>query len=72
MILLDWIQQRATEMIMGLEHLSYEEWLRAGGEKAQGDIINVSEYLKLRRVKKMEQDFYQPHSVKEQEAIGTN
>jgi len=26
--LLDWVQTRATEMIRGLEHLSYEERLR--------------------------------------------
>lgn len=67
---LDWIQQRATKMIMGLECLSYEEWLRAGGEKPQGDIINVSKDLKLERVK-MKRDSSQLHSAKEQEAIGT-
>lgn len=43
-------------MIMGLECLSYEEWLRAGGEKPKGDLINVSKYLRLGRVKKMERD----------------
>lgn len=57
-------------MIMGLECLSYEEWLRAGGEKPQGDIINVSKDLKLERVK-MKRDSSQLHSAKEQEAIGT-
>ncbi|KAK4817412.1 LOW QUALITY PROTEIN: hypothetical protein QYF61_013479, partial [Mycteria americana] len=64
MDLLEQIQQRTTKMIKGLEHLSYEEWLRAGGEKAQGDLINVSKYLKLGRVKKMERDSSQRHSNK--------
>ena len=72
MDLLEQIQQKATKMIKGLEHLSYEEWLRAGGQKAQGDLIDVSKYLKLGRVKKMEPDSSQWHSVKGQEAIGTN
>lgn len=58
-------------MIMGVECLSYEEWLRAGGEKPKGDLINVSKYLRLRRVKNMKRDSSQFHSVKEQEAIGT-
>lgn len=59
-------------MIMGLECLSYEEWLRAGGEEAQGDLINVSKYLRLGRAKKIKPDSSQLHSVKEQEATGTN
>lgn len=68
MVSLDWIQQRATKMIMRLECLSYEEWLRTGGEK--GDLINVSKYLKLGGVKTMKWESSQLHSVKEQEAIG--
>lgn len=59
-------------MIKGLEHLSHEKWLRAGGEKAQGDLINVSKYLKLGSVKKIEPDSSQWHSMKGQEATGTN
>lgn len=56
---------KSHKMIKGLT----EEWLRV----AQGDLINVSKYLILGRVKKMEPDsFSQWHSVKGQEAIGTN
>jgi len=41
MELLEQVQRRATKMIQGLEHLSYEEWLRVGivqprEEKAAG------------------------------------
>jgi len=43
-----------------------------GGEKAQGDLISGSKYLKSVRVQKTEPDSSQWHSVKGQEAIGTN
>ncbi|KAK4815764.1 LOW QUALITY PROTEIN: hypothetical protein QYF61_007182 [Mycteria americana] len=44
------VQQKAVKLIKGLEHLTYEERLRAGTvqpgeEKAQGDFIDVYKYL---------------------------
>lgn len=40
--LLQRVQQRGTKVVRGPEHLSNEERLR---EKAQGDLINIYEYL---------------------------
>ncbi|KAK4808964.1 hypothetical protein QYF61_015198 [Mycteria americana] len=53
MDILERVQQRATQMIKGLEYLSCEEWLRQLGlfslekTRLRRDLINVCKYLNL-------------------------
>jgi len=72
--LLERVQQRATRMMRGLEHLSYEERLRELGlfslkkKRLRGDLINICRV----GVRRMRPDSFQWRPATGQGATGTN
>ncbi|GAB0180179.1 mitochondrial enolase superfamily member 1 [Grus japonensis] len=75
MELLERVQRRATKLIRGLEHLSYEDRLRELGlfslekRRFQGDLIAAFQYLKG-PTGKLERDCLQGHRVIGQGVMG--
>lgn len=71
--LMEQVHTRATKMIKGPKHLSYEDMLRAGNlqpreEKAQGHFIDAYKYL----VEVNEHDGARFSSATEHEVVDTN
>ena len=73
----EWVQQRTTKIIKGLEHLSHEETLRELGlfsqekRRLRGNLINGCKYL-MGEIKVMEPGFLQLHWGKGQEKMSIN
>jgi len=78
MDLLDRVQQRATKMIKGLQHLSYDERLRElepfslGKRRLRGNLIRVDKELKEGYKEDRARLSFQWYPVTGLEAMGIN